>query len=163
MPGVAFDWLGSPRLATAQIVPLLIGALGVTATVFAILAGVGELFEIFPRQHLSFGISLYRLENIGRVLSLFGVNDGAFVSTFSFGFVWRDRQGSVSVGSDQAGGGHSLVPGQQFRADDLIHVSGHEAALGGTITIRWAADRSKRTEVITLSVPTREEMPVVPT
>ena len=162
VPGLAFDWLGSPRLSTAQIVPFLIGALGVTATVSAILAGVGELRVVFPPQHLSFGLNLWRPEGRGPVLDLWGWNDGAFVSAFSFGYVWRDSKGAVFISNSKAGGGESLVPGQQFKAD-LIQVSGHEDALGGTLTVSWATDRSKNIRYTPLPVPTEQELPVVPT
>lgn len=151
VPGWHVGWLGVPRLSTTQIVPLLIGALGVTATTSAILAGVGKLAVVFPRQRLAFRIRLDRPAGGDPVIRVSGWNAGAFISAYSFTYELRDSDDVVCATDVVGGRGSTLVPGQGFDGQDL-RVTAKDDRVGGKLIITWATDRSNRVRVTVLPV-----------
>ncbi|MDA1216068.1 MAG: hypothetical protein O2812_04260 [Chloroflexi bacterium] len=123
---------------------LLIGALGVVSTTLAIITGVMELVEAFPRQHLETNVTLQFEEQMGRyILILHFENTGAFISAFFVGLellddfepIWnQDFPGPGAYGRPLVSGERDAIPA--VLTDDLM---GRIDSLRYVAT--WSTDR----------------------
>ena len=144
VPGWHVDWLGSPRLSTGQIIPLLIGGLGVTATTAAILAGVGELAVVLPKQSVTVGVSnpkwLARGSD-GMSLDVGGRNGDTFVARVKVDMILVDASGT-DIAQYAAGEGIDLLPYQEFK-NTVRGVLPKHFAEAWSIRLVWATERRR--------------------
>ena len=130
--------------------PALLGALGIVATVAAILAGVGELYEVLPPQRISFTT---QLEDAGSDpqrgefvnVQLHARNTGAYINAWYWSCRFVQPSGrAVDVSSGELSteaAERSLVPGEPERIHHFSAVG--DTVDGGHFEITWWADRSK--------------------
>ncbi len=139
---------GDPKHA-----PVLIGALGIVATVAAILTGVGELHEAFPPQQLFFWTEAALR---GRGASETAVvlhlrNEGAFINGYR-GHCSFVLSSGVTFSRDEPFRGERLIPGEEVNVNSFAATT--SVVEGGSYEVTWWADRSMRGK--TVRVPVNE-------
>ena len=158
VPGLTFDWLGTPRLSTTQILPLLIGALGVMATVSAILAGVGELGVVFPRQRVTVGVARTVLTRDRWEIWVIVRNGDTYIAGLRVDLVLLDASGNEVQRVQGVVTDSNFLPGETKEGSYAL-MPGGEASVK-TIRLEWATDRRRglqHKETPFPPPPTREE------
>lgn len=141
-----FRWTGAAH--PDSFASFWVGSFAIVATAAALLAGVGEVYILFPSQKIALSA---RGENQPNHIKI-GVdvqNLGGYVTSYAIHVVVRDSTDRVYPPWDIADG--PLVPGQKVVRDvDFPHGRGYIPE-EVTVVMEWATDRAKRTS--SLAIP----------